>query len=379
MRRFIFNESQFSRGVSDLLNRDILGLADNNESYFGNNLTIQSSGKNFILDTIRAEYRKLSEFDYINPLWSESDIENRLNALLSKCKEIERPHRDKLEKICNNKIVEIFEHPEDIVTINLFLVDKVDVNDEHIVLEPNQDVAVDDIVIKSFVNKRKVLLALCVGCGLRFAFNIDDYSDEISEIDPRLPKLYHEIMILNRILLYIKNDDCITDKDNKQIGMSILKLGNENTKTSINAYGVIFPVLYAEAIRCTMELFASHGLPQEKELANEVMSQTDFIKADPWLMRVGLHLWDCVYGPCKNIKSVKIPYLFRNISKLKEGLFFGFIHGSIQKTREWKEILFKLMHKSQIDADDCKNLDTINDIDTNKEIITDDYIHPEEL
>ena len=37
------------------------------------------------------------------------------------------------------------------------------------------------------------------------------------------------------------------------------------------------------------------------------------------------------------------------------------------------------MHKSQRDADDCKNLDTINDIDTNKEIITDDYIHPEEL
>ena len=163
------------------------------------------------------------------------------------------------------------------------------------------------------------------------------------------------------------------------MGTVEVSLGDPDNKVKIDAQGEIFPVLLSETIRGFMELFISHGLPIEKDKAIAVLGKSDYLKAEPWDMRVGPYLWILMSNTFNDIDSNEIPYLLKKISSLEPRKFNFLMKEVFAQTKKGKHLMASLSQKSKRDAEYDKFLDRMDKKREDKGIITDDFIHPDEL
>ncbi len=91
-------------------------------------------------------------------------------------------------------------------------------------------------------------------------------------------------MDLGDYLAFVKNIEIIDGNTNQNSYVSV-KLGGKVRKTYNNSSNAI----PRETIRGVFELVSSHGL-QKIEKQNYILHKTDFIKAEPWDMRLGVGL-----------------------------------------------------------------------------------------
>lgn len=385
----MLNNENFRKGVlMDTLPSDIIDVVSANKTSLGNNPSIPDIfDVPFLLKIteqgFEAAKNKLKEIGEINDV-EETELGPALSKLILKCKELERPHRNELEKYCINYVIDLFGVPEETVDIEVKLSDKIDLNRNSIILDPidgddELDAVSDAMAIKGEVYKRRVLNALCMGGAMRMSGAFDKYMDNIEHLDPSLKDLYTKIISLNNYLLYTKSDFGLTDEQKMQLGTVEVSLGNEENKAKIEAQGVIFPVLMSELIRGFMELFISHGLPSDRHTAIMVIGKSDFLKAEPWDMKLGPVLWDLLSNTFNDINSVELPYLLKRISKLNVDKFNYLMKEIFAKTRKGKEIMSSLSFKAKNDIEYDKFVDKMTKMKQDKGIITDDYIHPDEL
>ena len=207
----------------------------------------------------------------------------------------------------------------------------------------------------------------------------DFYKSEIDNINPKLIKIYKEILLLNDYLLFTKEDLGITDENKLQMGLVEVRLGNDEFKTTIDAQGTIFPILVIETIRGLMELFISHGLPKDRKRTMELLNKTDFIKAEPWDMRLGPELWKLLSMSFNNIDSKELPYLLKRISTLNVDKFNFLMKEVFAKTKKGKEIMSFLCNKAKNDMDYNRFVDKMDKMKLNNSLIIDEYIHLNEL
>ena len=365
------------------INNQIVNDIQNYTTFFGDCLkSNEVNGESWIEKIVRPTFDGLMHNKSMNGINTINDVEKRLSHLISKCVTIEKPIREQLEKACFNYVINLFGVPDDFLMINIELCDDITINDENISVDPidGDNFGYDnDGELQDEVNKRKLLLALCIGCGMCFSRDTKNYCQDLPVDCDELSKLYHEILILNTILLFLKNENSINDKDKKQIGCSLVKLGNSENKTQIIVQAKIFPVLLSETISALMELFISHGLPQNKKVSKLIVNKTSFIKAEPWMMRVGPRLWSLFSGGFDDIDASVIPYLMRNLSMTNYDNFEKLIIGSVYKNNDWRRAMKNLSHKSKKDSDYFKFVDKMSSMQSDKGIIMDDYIHPDEL
>ena len=389
INKSILENNEFKKSV--LLNTlpdTIVSKVMTNKTSLGNNPSIPDIfDEPFLMKIINNGFEEsknaLKEIGEITDVDS-TDIEEALAKLINKCKNIEKPYRSELERICLNYIIDLFEVPEETIDIYLSLKDNVELSDFNINVDPNDgDEELESVEyainIKGEVYKRRLLNALCVGASMRMSSDIETYIRDINKIDQRLGDLYHKIIMLNNYILYTKDDFGIDDKNHMQLGVVEVKLGNEDVKPKISAQGVIFPVLLSELIKGFMELFISHGLPKNKDVTNIVLSKSDFLKAEPWDMKVGPQLWNILSSLFNDIDSIELPYLLKRISELKVDTFNNVMKEIFAKTKKGKQIMSKLSFKAKRDSEYDKFVDKMTKMKTDKGIITDDYIHPDEL
>ena len=146
-----------------------------------------------------------------------------------------------------------------------------------------------------------------------------------------------------------------------------------------NANGRIFPVLFTELIHGFLELFISHGLPKDRDLALAVIGKSDFLKAEPWDMRIGPELWKMFSASFNDINSKELPYLLKRVSALEIHKFNYLMKEVFAKTNKGRQIMSYLSAKAKNDMDYMRFVDRM---DTKKDglgVITDDYIHEEEF
>ena len=208
---------------------------------------------------------------------------------------------------------------------------------------------------------------------------INDFFDTLHKINPNLIKYYTQILALNEYLLFEKEDIGMSDKNKMQLGTVEVNLAAGDEKVKIEAQGVIMPILLNELIRGFMELFISHGLPKKKEIAMMVLGKSDFLKAEPWDMRVGPYLWDLLSKSFNDINSNELPYLLKRISKLEVDNFNTLLKEVFAKTKRGKEIMSKLSFKAKKDVKYDKFVDKMSKMKKDKGVITDEFIHPDEL
>ena len=207
----------------------------------------------------------------------------------------------------------------------------------------------------------------------------DSIMSEVNAVCPMLPDLYRKISVLNRYLLFM-GDDLGMNEDNKlQLGTVEVFLGSQDEKVTIHSQGEILPVLICETVRGFFELFISHGLPEDMETAKMVLGKADYLKAEPWDMKIGPHLWNMLSKSFNDVLFDNMPYLFKRISSLNTEKFNFLMKEVLAGTKKGRAIMGHLCAKAKDDSEYNKFVDKMGKMKTDNEIITDDYIRADEL
>lgn len=308
-------------------------------------------------------------------------LSKHLQNLIDKCKEIENNFKDKLENICFNYIIDIFQVPDGLVYFDCKLVEKVD--DSKAPISNSETIEFVDIKhrirLHDAVYKRRLINSLITGGALRLSWINKKLIGELYEISPELPSLYRDIIIINDYLLFTKNNMGMTEKDKKQSGISYLTIGNDLTKNKIVVEAEIFPILLYESIRGFLEMFAAYGLPSSKRDCQYVMSKADFLNAEPWDMRLGPELWDCLMDAFDNPDTTIMPMLLTVLFSQRTEKFNLIMQEIFGRTKAGKNIATKILNKthSELEIDDFNELMLKKQTDVS--VLSDDYFLPEEL
>lgn len=342
----------------------------------------------YLLKACKAEFEKAKEkLENIGKIdnVSSTTIDKVLGELITKCIKIEQPHRNELEQLCYNYAIDLLSVPDESVGMALSLCDSVDTGRDSIILDPeDEDIEFNDVgsalMIKREVYKRRFLDVMCYGAALSIAKRaIIDCEEDLKKINEELPSLYNDILALNKYALFEKEDLGMTEENKMQLGVVEITLGNDETMTKIESQGVIFPILVCETMRGFFELFISHGLPKEIDMAKAVLRKADFLKAEPWDMRLGPFIWRKISKSFNDIDFADIPYLFKRISSLEISKFNFLMKEVLAGTIKGRRIMSSICAKAKDDEEYDKFVDKMDKIRADRGVISDEYIHENEL
>lgn len=285
--------------------------------------------------------------------YNNSTIINKLNKLIYRAIKIEEAIRPNLENLALEILTETFNIPENGIKITCTLQPEIDKHREfHITPDNNEDFEYEDVSSMenedNNIKKRELLNALIVGGAMKLSKNImREHLSKIFDINEELPHLYSQILTLNNYLLFTQKFE-IKDDSHKQGGFVIVKMGNDITPTKIEANAVIFPILLIELLRGCMELWISHGLPNDISLAHNVINKADALVNDPWYMRIGTVLWDKISFD-EDLKY--LPTFFTNLSELSNDEFFAILKELFANTKLGKKEIAKIIADAKYSDD----------------------------
>ena len=381
MKKIYINEGFMSNVVKGrLLPQFLFKLVKTHTTSLGDNEAFPTSDE-YPFDYILLKERYNEVCDAIDDIGLESLDEDylmsELSSLVTKCKELETPVRDALEKICENALNKLFAIPEESINMTFKLVDRVKFKSP-IRMRPEssdslkynfKDIADIDLSNKA-IGKRRFIDALIQGASYIYA-NVEGlYIDDIDRINPELPRLYRKIRIINDFLLFTKKEEMSDDKP-MQGSYVETHLGIDDAKTTIKAQGIIFPLLFHEAIKGLFELFSAHGLPQDREKAQYIIRKADFVLAEPWDLRLGVGLWRMIFGGVEDTNM--IPYMFTSFVKIPTDEFNLSVKEILSNTEKGNEIINALMTDAEYDNGYQQFTNRINARNVDKSLIQDSY------
>lgn len=381
MKKIYINEEFMSNVVKGrLLPQFLFKLVKTHTTSLGDNEAFPTSDE-YPFDYALLKERYNEVCDAIDDIGLESLDEDylmsELSSLVTKCKELETPVRDALEKVCENALNKLFAIPEESINMTFKLVDRIKFKSP-IRMRPEssdslkynfKDIADIDLSNKA-IGKRRFIDALIQGASYIYA-NVEGlYIDDIDRINPELPRLYRKIRIINDFLLFTKKEEMSDDKP-MQGSYVETHLGIDDAKTTIKAQGIIFPLLFHEAIKGLFELFSAHGLPQDREKAQYIIRKADFVLAEPWDLRLGVGLWRMIFGGVEDTNM--IPYMFTSFVKIPTDEFNLSVKEILSNTDKGNEIINALMTDAEYDNGYQQFTNRINARNVYKSLIQDSY------
>ena len=313
---------------------------------------------------------------------NNTKLETILSELERKVQEIEEQVRPQLEKICYNIIVSMFNVPENSIMMDMKLVTDINYTEFNGASVDRGDKMIDSEIgadikgLRGEIGKRSIITALCIGAGMHYSIDIKKYISDIYDINPQLGVLYKQIIAINNYLNFTTDSYNIDGVDKKQLGLVEITVREDESMVQLKSRALIFPVLLCETIRGMMEIFAAHGLPDDMEIAQLILSRTDYLKAEPMYMMTGEALWERIMP--EDIETELIPYYFKRLCCLNVNKFNMVVKELLaggEKSNKYKDKLMKLA-ANDMEDDSNANFEKEND---EKSIITDDYIREEEL
>ena len=313
----------------------------------------------------------------------EEYLMSRLSSLIRECKEAEKPIRHELERICENAVNRLFAIPKEMINLKCKLVDKVTFK-KGVRITPESDAEptytfkdLDDIEHSNkVIEKRRFINALIQGAAYTYARHEDLYENDINSINPSLVPLYRKIIAINDYLLFVKKEE-VSDEKPMQGSYAEVELGMQENKSSVEVQGIIFPLLLQETIKGLFDLFSAHGLPNDIQKAQYVIKKADYILAEPWDMRLGVGIWNKLFGKIDDTNI--IPYVFTMYIKIPTDKFNIFTKEILFGTEKGHEILHSIIDKSTYDSGYEAFTNRINAKNISKAVINDSYFTASEL
>ena len=333
-------------------------------------------------DSAKNVLKNMGQIDSVNA----KTVGEAFQKIVLKCQQIEEKNKNALEKLAVNYVINLFSIPDDKITIETELVKEIENADDISPVEPfDGDVEFETADINDLssvdveVSKRHFLNALNMGAGMSISENVRGYLEDLYDIDSRLPQLYKEAMALNNYMIFNSPDLGINDKDRKQVGVVNVKLTPSDELVVISAKGIIFPILLSELVRGLMELFSSHGLPKDRARREYIIKKADYLKAEPWQMRIGPYMWRIFTEFFEGTDTSEMPYIYQTVAKLKPDTFFKVISEMLAKTKKGRKYAQKIMDKALEKKEHASFTDKMTTYSKNKNVITDEYMSSEEF
>lgn len=381
MKKIYISENTISNVVNGrLLPQFLFKLVKTHTTSLGDNEAFPSSD-DYPFDYVLLKKRYNEVCDAIDDIGlvslNEDDLVSELSSLVTECKRLEEPVRDALEKICENALNRLFAIPEESINMSFKLVDKIKFKSA-IRMRPEsndgakytfKDIADIDLSNKA-VGKRRFINALIQGAAYLYSGIEGLYIDDIDKINPKLPRLYRKIRIINDYLLFTKKEEMSDDKP-MQGSYVETHLGIADAKTTIKVQGLVFPLLLQESIKGLFELFSAHGLPQDRDKAQYIVKKADFVLAEPWDLRLGVGLWEMIFGGVEDTNM--IPYMFTSFVKIPTNEFNLSVKEILSNTEKGNEIVNSLMKDAEYDNGYQQFTNRINAKNVDKSLIKDSY------
>ena len=285
-----------------------------------------------------------------------------MDKILNEIKEIEKPNKKKLEKLATKLIIDEFNIPEGTMKLNAELVDEVKLKSKSKSIKELEEVFENHEQISEAIyalSKNKGVYAFAEG-AINNSNVLYKNNEELTDINPRLSNHYNKLMCGANYLDYVVESD-----DKKVVGGDVQCEYKQNKDKSItpiiNAKAISFPILVQELYRGVMEVLSTHGIPENKLIAEYVLNNDDYAECQPWFNKFGPRIWKKF---CGNINSED--------SNLKYEVFARMIK------KEPKDML-SLM--KEIIAGTKKGKQNINEIISNikQDKINDSYFDKDEL
>lgn len=329
----------------------------------------------------------IDEMNFYELPLDEVEAENLLSKLMREAIKKETPIRPQLNKLTENVVNKLFAVPAETINFTCELKDEIeaakslrilpeddgDDNDSYVFADVSEISQVDDIV-----KQRRFVDSLIQGYAM-IASRYEDLYSEYFETHGfgELLSLYNKINALNDYLVFVKKEK-IDKKNPSLISYVGVHLGHGNNKTVIRSQGLIFPYLLRETIRGFMELFSSHGLPEDNQKAQMIIKRADFTMAEPWDIRFGKTLWEMMFGK-DTIKPNMIPYFFADFCSLETSKFFGLSQELLAKTKKGKSYIKKTISDISNNIDYQTFLKNIQQKNVDSSMITDGYMTADDL
>lgn len=302
---------------------------------------------------------------------SKKNLIDNLKHLVIKCKELEEPIKNELEKICYDFTFDTFGIEKGSLNFECVLNDNVEIK-QQITPVLIEDSFYDNVEhIESFngeVMKRRLINSLVQGACVRLSSNYESILNKIYVLDQRLPELYFNITSINEYLSFVKE----RKPNNENTGGNVsVNLADE--EPVIKAEAIIFPTLLFESIKGVMELLSSHGLPDDKQSASYIISQSDFLLAENWDKRFGVGMWDILVDAINPSNMHLLPEIFSELVSLPVNEFDNVMREILSGAKMGKKIIRDLI-------DEISRTSKFNEIDNTLSINkNNDYFTPEEL
>lgn len=385
MKKIYIRENQINKDL--LLPQFLFKAVRAHETSLGDNPAFPSED-NYAFDYTILKERYRDVYEKVHELGMSTNINtDELTTMLSKmvtaCRGMEKPVRDSLEKICENTVNRIFAIPDGAVNIKCKLVDNISYK---ISVSVTPEVSSGDTfkfkdvndfeLSKVAIAKRRFINALIMGAAGIMVSLKEYYQDEINKINPELLPLYDKIMALNEYILFVTKEQ-MTDEKPKQGSYVEVYVGGNGKKSTIEAQGIIFPLLLHDTLKGLFELFSVHGLPEDKDKREYIIKKSDFLLAEPWDMRLGVPLWNRIFGTIGEMNI--IPYVFMYLIKLPAEEFNQTMKELLMNTEKGDEVMSELIAAAQHNDGYQKFKKRINARNVERSVIADSYFTAAEL
>ena len=353
----------------------------------------------FEYDVVKKKYEEVNEtIDYmVNGGFLESKDPDYLLSVLSKkfdeCKRLEEPIRPQLQKLCENIVNSAFSIPSETVIIKCRLVGKIKPKKGMRILPEGDDEKnaydfedVDEAILTNkVILKRRFINSLIQGISYWLSTDLDDWHDSVAELNDKIWGLWYDIKNITDYLLFVKEEK-ISEKNPMQMSYVEVTLGKKGRKTIIDAQGLIFPYLLRETFRGFLELFSSHGLPEDNQKAMYIIRKSDFLVAEPWDLRLGMGIMDMLhdnltkkYQTSLLFKPNRIPYFFTELCELQTDEFNDVMQNFLLGTKKGNIIAREMDSRIAHDDEYQKFKDRIQKKNVQKSLISDGDFSKEEL
>lgn len=278
-----------------------------------------------------------------------------LSRTVQRIVEIEQDHRPTLEQLATDLVVKEMGIPDGAFQYDVKLVPLGGIDQEgmrHKGEEPDEediednfgdeqdefgeDQAVSDL--EDFMSamekfdlekaKRRFINALIQGASEKGHFMFPLVRNQLNAINPELLNLYGVLMSINDLIYWIMPDEAIEMMGNNAASMTGKEEIDDKTEPpTIRVRGNFFPVLVHELVKGVMEVFGTHGLPDDPKQQEMIMNSTDTLANETWDLRLGPVIWEKFTAayPSKLYEEDQRHiqhYLFTRFSKLTTDEFF---------------------------------------------------------
>lgn len=315
----------------------------------------QSRLINFVDNLIANNYYNtllsIEQFDDLKGIKDSDTIKTAISQLTRKCKAIETKNKDTIEKICSECVKAAFSNMDDYIDFECHVVDSVTPE-----TMPNIDPAsgdgfeyndTDDINnLSNELDKRRIINALIEGGAGELTEACGDFFSKMHYINPELPILYTKIQLLSNLLDLCEIDE-IDDKTNLNGFVEVVFRGQGN-KPSVKAQGITAFETVRQSIKGMLEVFASHGLPDDRTRAMYILGNTEYLKAEQWYRVFGTQMWKIMFNGVET-DTEDIPHVIMSLSCMEYNEFSKTVQEILSRTKAGKEIVSNLISSANDD------------------------------